>query len=153
MATTINPSLLAILVALENLAEPLTEEQQEALYKLGQRLGTKPKKWSSHLDKLLTVFPEESDFIKSYQDAYQALEQFPSEDLPKLLPGQQEVEQLFPDAPVVKRAYFEGQADQSSQEICNFVSSVVKSQNPAETSKKLSLAQRLAESLKAFGNS
>ncbi|WP_159788934.1 hypothetical protein [Sodalinema gerasimenkoae] len=153
MATTINQSLLAILVALDQSDEPLTEEQQEALYKMGQRLGTKPKKWSSHLDKLLTVFPEESDFIKSYHEASQALAQFPSEEITQILPDEKEIEQFFPDAPVVKRAYFEGQADQSSQEICNFVSSVVKSHHPAETSKKLNLAQRLAESLKAFGNS
>jgi hypothetical protein len=153
MATTVNQSLLAILVALENSDQRLTEEQQQALHQMGQRLGTKPKKWSSHLEKLLKVFPEESDFLKSYHQASQALGQLSSEEIPNILPDEQEVKQIFPDAPVVKRAYFEGKADQSSQEICNFVSSVVKSPNPAETSQKLSLALRLAEYLKSLGRS
>lgn len=153
MAINVNQSLLAILVALENSDQPLTKDQHEALYKMGQRLGAKPKKWSSHLENLLTAFPEDSSFMNFYHQALEALAQLRPEDIAKILPDDQEIKKIFPDTPAVKRVYFEGQADQNSQEICNFVRSVVKSPDPTKTSQKLTLAVRLAKYLKSLDHS
>lgn len=145
---TQSQSLLAILAALQNSSETLTDEQENAMYKLGQQLGARPEKWSSHINRFLAVFPENSEFVIHYQQALQTSRKLSLLEIFDVLPSEEDMQKTFPDIPVVKRAYFEGKTDQKSQEICNFVSTILKTSQPSQTIKKLQISQCIAQLLK-----
>ncbi|MBK4730818.1 hypothetical protein JJD41_13225 [Oxynema sp. CENA135] len=144
MAKSANETLLAILLALENLETPLSADEQATLKKTGQRLTMHPKKWESATQKLLEAFESNASFQQCYQAALTQLENFQGNIPPELLPTEEELQQALPsEGKVVKRAYFEGQPDRVSNEILNVVTNVLKTSDPEIPLGKLSLSQRI----------
>lgn len=144
MAKVGNETLLAILLALENLETPLSPDEQAVLKKTSQRLTLHPHKWESATQKLLEAFQAHASFQTHYKSALLQLEAFQGNIPPELLPTEEELTQaLPPDGKVVKRAYFEGKPDLVSNEVLNLVTNVLNTPDPEMTNSKLNLGQRL----------
>ena len=149
MAKVGNETLLAILLALENLETPLSPDEQTVFKKTSQRLTLHPYKWESATHKLLEAFQANASFQTYDKSALMQLEAFEGNIPPELLPTEEELTQAFPsDGKIVKRAYFEGKPDLVSNEVLNLVTNVLNTPDPKMTNSKLNLGQRLMTFLK-----
>ncbi len=137
-------TLLAILLALNNLEAPLSPTEQAALKKAGQRLAMRPKNWESIIKQLMDGLVANTSFTQLYQSAKSQLDAVNGQILSNQLPTKNELKQALPGcSEVVKRAYFEGQPDDKSNEILNMTINILTTPEPTETTKKLTRLEEL----------
>ncbi|MEG4334037.1 hypothetical protein QUB40_19185 [Microcoleus sp. AT9_A2] len=139
MTPSIDTILLALLLALSNLDEPLSPTEQAALNKVGKQLDANPKAWDSIAKGLMKVVEANDSLNQQYQVAIALLEAVDGKIPSGLLPTEAELEQLLTVGN--KREKRAGKPkpvqDSQSNEILNTSIEVLKSLNPAETSKEL----------------
>ncbi len=158
MNASVNTKLLALLLALNNLEEPLSPSKQAALKKAGQQLAMRPKNWESITNDLMEAISPtgmasltalNTSLTQFYQAAQTQLDALNQPIPPELIPTLAELKQVLPpSSEVVTRAYFEGKPDVKSDEILNTAINILTTSDPADTTKKLSSLEKLQEFLK-----
>lgn len=151
MNTTIDNTLLALLLALKNLENPLNTEEQEALADVGQQLKLDPNDWDFIEDELMATIHGNDALNQLYQKAKAKLDALNSPIPPDLLPTDAELENALPrESKGGTRAhppYGEGKPDEQSNEILNLATNVVSTEKPEETAKKLPFLERVSQFL------
>lgn len=140
MTPSIDTTLLALLLALSNLDEPLSSTEQAALNKAGKQLDAN-QAWDLIEKGLMKVVVANDSLHQQYQVAIALLEAVDGKIPSGLLPTEAELEQLLTvENKLEKRAGKPKPVQNSqSQEILNMSTEVLKTLNPVETSKKLPL--------------
>ncbi|MCC3537013.1 MAG: hypothetical protein JGK03_23135 [Microcoleus sp. PH2017_25_DOB_D_A] len=140
MTVSIDTTLLALLLALSNLDEPLSPTEQAALNKVGKQLDAN-QAWDLIEKGLIKVVVANDSLNQQYQVAIALLEAVDGQIPSELLPTEAELEQLLTvENKLEKRAGKPKPVQNSqSQEILNMSTEVLKTLNPVETSKKLPL--------------
>lgn len=152
MDTAVNNSLLALMLALNDLESPLSEEEESTLSEVADRLALDPDAWESDIEPdLMAVIKSNSNFNQLFQNAKSQLDAV-NGDIPKdLLPTQTELEKVIPAELEIATRGFDPEADESefkSNEISNMVINILSNPNPAETTKKLSRFEQLKRFLR-----
>jgi hypothetical protein len=153
MTPSIDTTLLALLLALSNLDEPLSETEQAALNKVGKQLDANPKAWDIIEKGLMKVVVANDSLNQQYQVAIDLLEAVDGKIPSGLLPTEAELEQLLTVGNKLEKRPYKPKPVENSQtnEILNMSSEVLKTLNPVETSKKLPL-DKLKEFFKTTFN-
>ncbi len=140
MTPSIDTTLLALLLALSNLDEPLSETEQAALNKVGKQLDAN-QAWDLIEKGLMKVVVANDSLNQQYQVAIALLEAVDGKIPSGLLPTEAELEQLLTvENKLEKRAGKPKPVqDIQSNEIINMSTEVLKTLNPVETSKRLPL--------------
>ena len=145
-STNSNTSSWSFLLALSDLPESLTPEEQNALIEIGKQLKTTPKAWEKYIQpKLIKIIENNPQLNKSYQ-FYQR--QLAAKDIPEnLLPNNQELSQLIPNTSNLQ-ARGHGFGDKTSatdfqQQLNNVVIVVCESNKSEDVVKKISSLDKL----------
>lgn len=147
MTPSIDTTLLALLIALSNLDEPLSPTEQAALNKAGKQLDANPKAWNIIEKGLMKVVVANDSLNQQYQVAIDLLEAVDDKIPSGLLPTESELEQVSRVGNKLEKRPYKPKPVKESQsnEILNMSTEVLKTLNPVEASKKLPL-----EKLKDF---
>jgi hypothetical protein len=153
MTPSIDTTLLALLIALSNLDKPLSETEQAALNKVGKQLDANPQACDIIEKGLMKVVGANDSLHQQYQAAIALLEAVDGKIPSGLLPTEAELEQLLTVGNKLEKRPYKPKPveDSKSQEIFNTSIEVLKSLNPAETTKKLPL-DKLKDFLKTTFN-
>jgi hypothetical protein len=146
MAESAKTTLLALLLALNQLETPLTADEQADLDNVGKQLKLDPDDWEYIQEGLIAIIEKNSSLNQLYQTAKAQLEAIDGNIPLELLPTQQEQEtELLADEnrEPVTFGYSEGEPDRESDEILNVSIDVLTKENSAKTAKKLSFLQRI----------
>ncbi len=148
MATAIHNTLLAVLLALKNLENPLSEEEGKALASVGQQLRLDPKDWDFIKDDSMAMIKANGALNQAYQQAKAKLDALDRPIPSDLLPTDEELENVLPpESEGGKRAHFEGKPDKQSNEILDLTVKVLATEKPEETAQKLPYLKRASQSL------
>ena len=146
MAESPKITLLALLIALEKLEISLSPQEKQALENIGQQLELDPDDWDSIFKKeLMPVISANPALYKNYQTALVQLQEVKANIPSEQMPTQKELEaELTRDHQgYTTFGYFEGEADQESDEILNITINVLTRKEPEKAAKKLSFLKRL----------
>ncbi len=140
MTPSIDTTLLALLLALSNLDEPLSETEQAALNKVGKQLDAN-QAWDTIEKGLMKVVVANDSLHQQYQAAIALLEAVDGKIPSGLLPTKAELEQLLTVRNKLEKRPYEPKPVKESQskEILNMGIEVLKTPNPPKTSEKLPL--------------
>ncbi|NET42727.1 hypothetical protein [Okeania sp. SIO2B3] len=144
-------TLLAFLLALKNLENPLSENEREALAKISQKLKKNPNDWNFTEKKLMAIIKANQALNQLYQQAKTKLDALDRPIPFDLMPTEAELEKVLPpESKGGTRAhlpYGEGEPNKQSNEIFNLSVKVLPTEKPEETAKKLSFLERLSQFL------
>ncbi|NEO99681.1 MAG: hypothetical protein F6K58_13580 [Symploca sp. SIO2E9] len=142
-------TLLTLLLALKQLETPLTADEQARLKTVGEQLELDPDDWDYIKEGLMAVIENNPSLNQFYQTAKAQLDAIDGKIPPELLPTEQELEAQLPadeKQRLVKRGYFEGEAERESNEIQNVSTNVLKKDSD-KTAKKLPSLDRVQVSI------
>ncbi|MEQ8466957.1 hypothetical protein [Coleofasciculus sp. E1-EBD-02] len=147
---TANKTLLALLLALQDLDTSLTEQEKADFTDISHRLYLEPEAWESDIaPSLLSIIQVNPNLNQRYQTVKSQLDQV-GDTLPAdLLPTSAELEHVA-SATAPKIRGFAPVADESeseSLEINNIAIDILSQPNPSATAKKLSSLERLKQFL------
>ncbi|MEQ8959538.1 MAG: hypothetical protein RLP02_16725 [Coleofasciculus sp. C2-GNP5-27] len=149
MNTQINTTILAFLLALQELDKPLSQSEKKTLAEIADQLDVQPKAWESFTQPLLLKMIADKESLNQgyhvYKSKLDSLETIPSE----LLPSVTEIEQLKmgESLPMTRGYKPQSEAIGYNQQINNVVIVISRSEHPESTVKKLSLIEKLKELL------
>lgn len=140
---------VALLLTLKYLESPLTPDEQAALYAIGGRLELDPVgDWEFIQKGLMAIIGTNASLKELYQTAITQLDGVDGNIPPDCLPTAAELErELSQKSYLEVRSYFKGNADLESNEILNATVVVLRSDNPAATTKKLSFLEKIQKLL------
>jgi hypothetical protein len=154
MTLPMNKTLLALSLALKDLALPLSEKEQKAFRDAAERLHLEPDNWEDYEPDILKVIQANPNLNQLYQVTKSQLDTFRGEIPSNLLPTEAELEQALPTPPeAAKRGFVPVNNDFESNEINNMVISILATPNPPETVKKLSRLEKLQQFLQQSSKS
>ncbi|NER38169.1 MAG: hypothetical protein F6J93_30130 [Oscillatoria sp. SIO1A7] len=144
-------SLLALLLALQDLETPLSDREQSRLAEVAEGLSLEPDTWESDIEpNLLATIQENGSLSRLYENAKSRLDALGEIPL-DLLPTEAELEQASPNSErMVERGFDppeEDESDSSSHEITNVAVNVLSAASPTEMSEKLSRFEKLKQFL------
>ncbi|NES18844.1 MAG: hypothetical protein F6K41_07935 [Symploca sp. SIO3E6] len=149
MNNQMDTTILAFLLALQELDTPLSQEEKNTLKEIGDQLDARPEAWESFTEPLLVTMITSNPLLNQYYHLYKSklerLENIPSE----LLPTAREIVELeSSDTGAITRG-FKPQTEVTgyNQQINNTVIVISRSQKPEETAKKLSFPEKLKQIL------
>ena len=150
MGNNANNTLLALMLALQELETPLSEEQQSGLSEIAAQLALEPDAWESDIQPiLLSIIEDNANLHQFYQAAKSELDRLNGNIPTDLLPNQAELEEVVPGAAQTRGFDPEGdESDFQSNEINNMVIGILATSKPAETVKKLSRFEQLKKFLR-----
>ena len=153
MSATANKSdnsLLALLLALQDLEAPLSDREQSRLAEVAEQLRSDSDAWESDIEpNLLATIQENASLSRLYQSAKSRLDALGEIPL-DLLPTEAELEQASSNSRrmLVRGFDPEGDAsDSSSREITNVAVNVLSAPKPIETVQKLGRFKKLKQFL------
>ena len=153
MTAPVKTTLLALLLTLKNLENPLSPAEQTALNKAGKQLKADPDDWEFIESGLMTAVEANPSLNQLYQAAKAQLDAVDGNIPPDLLPTKTELEQVLPAVSKrEKRPWFEGKPDEKSDEILNIAVNILTNPDPADTTKKLNSLEKLWQFLKTRSN-
>lgn len=148
-------TLLALLLALNNLETPLNSQEQKRLYEVGEQLELDPDDWDFIEEGLMAIINNNPTFKAKFQEALTKLNQF---DETNALNWQDIITNLR--QPLIRnqgleiRGYKPGQPTNivSNTLINDVVVPILKTENPQASSQQLTPIQRFWNSLSEFGS-
>jgi hypothetical protein len=144
-------TLLALLLALKDLEAPLSQEEQSVLADVAAQMYLKPNTWKSYSEpSLQKVIQANATLNQLYQAAKSQLDAVNGNIPLNLLPTETELEQALPPSNEPESRGFEplnDGEDFESREIANMAISILATQNPPATAKKLSGFEQLKQFL------
>lgn len=153
MTAPVKTTLLALLLTLKNLEDPLNTAEQETLNKVRKQLEAKPNAWKIIVPDLIKVIEANPSLNQLYQATKAKLNAVDGDLPPDLLPTKTELEQALPAVSKrEKRAWFEGKPDEKSDEILNIAVNILTTPDPVNITKKLNSLEKLWQFLKTSSN-
>jgi hypothetical protein len=145
MTAPVKTTLLALLLALKNLEDPLKEDEKDALVDVGQQLGNHPDDWEFIEADLMATINRNPALRQLYQSAKAQLDSLDGNISLDLLPTEAELEQVLPAASQREKRPYEPSKDENekSDEILNMTRKILNTPDPADTTKKLSRLEKL----------
>lgn len=149
MATKLNHTILAYLLALQDLPNALNEGEQTSLKEVAKQLRTQPEAWNDYIEpSLVAIIQGNSLLNQSYQQYKNKLDNFgeiPSE----LLPTTDEINQLVKtQATFVNRGFMDDHsASGYEQQLNNVVIVVNQTEKPEESVKQLGFLEKVKQLL------
>jgi hypothetical protein len=147
---TANNTLLALLLALQDLDTSLTEQEQAAFTDISYQLQLDPDAWESDIaPSLLSVIQVNPNLNQLYQTAKCQLDRVGNILAPDLLPTSAELENIVPATDPIGRGFapVTDESESDSLEINNVVINILSQPNPSATVKKLSSLDKLKKFL------
>jgi hypothetical protein len=142
-------TLMALLLALKNLEEPLSELEQSKLFDIGEQLETDLTKWHSTQNDLMAVISANAFLKKLYESFITDIYSVKYDALFSKLVTEKELEQELPQESYLQvRGHFAGQPDLQSNEILNVIIVVLKTKDPVAAIQKLSFIDRILKSIR-----
>jgi hypothetical protein len=138
-------TLLALLIALEQLQYSLTPKEKEALEITASQLYDDPDDWGFIKKGLMATIEGNTVLYQNYQTALVQLQSVKGNIPSEQMPTQKELEtELTSDNnEPTTFGYFEGEADPESNEILNVTINVLIRKEPEKTVKNLSFIKRI----------
>jgi hypothetical protein len=138
-------TLLALLIALEQLQTSLTPHEKEALETTASQLYLDPNDWDFIKEGLIATIQANPTLYQNYQTALTQLQSASANIPSEQMPTQKELEtELTSDnKEPTTFGYFEGEPDLESNEILNVTINVLTRKDPEQAAKKLSFIKRL----------
>ena len=150
IANNCDNSLLALLLALQDLETPLSDREQSGLAEVAEQLYSDPDAWESDIEpNLLATIQENASLSRLYQSTKSRLDAVGHIPL-DLLPTQAELEQASPNSPRMLARGFDPEEDasgSSSHEITNVAVNVLSAASPTEMSEKFGRLEKLKQFL------
>jgi hypothetical protein len=149
MATKLNHTILAYLLALQDLPNALNEGEQSNLKEVAKQLRFQPEAWNDYIEpSLVTIIQGNSLLNQSYQQYKNKLDNFgeiPSE----LLPTADEINQLVKtQATFVNKGFIvDPSASGYEQQLNNVVIVVNQTEKPEEAVKQLGFLEKVKQLL------
>ncbi|MEQ9235458.1 MAG: hypothetical protein RIG66_15405 [Coleofasciculus sp. E2-BRE-01] len=149
MNTSMNTTILAFLLALQELDTSLSQSEKKTLAEIADQLYVRPEAWESFTQPLLLKMIADNESLNQHYHVYKSkldsLESIPSE----LLPTVTEIEQIKDSATLANAKGFKSQSEATgyNQQINNVVIVISRSEYPEETVKKLSFTEKLKQIL------
>jgi len=147
---TTNNTLLALLLALQDLDISLTEQEKAALADISYRLHLDSNTWESDIaPSLLSIIQVNPNLNQRYQTVKSKLDQVGDTLPPDLLPTLAELEQVKPETEPKSRGFppVADESESDSREINNIAIDILSQPNPSATAKKLSSLDKLKQFL------
>lgn len=153
-------TLLALLLALNNLETPLNSQEQKRLYEVGEQLELDPDDWDFIEEGLMAIINNNPTFKVKFQEAFTKLNQIDEinalnwqdiiTELRQPLIKNKEIEEKG----IEKRGFEPGQSINivSHTLINDVVVPILKAEDPQSTSQQLTPLQRFWNSLLEFGS-
>jgi hypothetical protein len=138
-------TLLALLVALEQLPSPLASDEKEALETTASQLYLDPDDWDFIKEGLIATIEANHTLYQNYQTALVQLQSIEGNIPSEQMPTQEELETelVSENKEPITFGYFEGEPDRESDEILNVTINVLTRKEPDKAAKKLSFLKRL----------
>jgi hypothetical protein len=154
MATKLNHTILAYLLALQDLPNALNEGEQTSLKEVAKQLRTQPEAWNDYIEPSLVAIIQGNSLLNQYYQQYKnKLDNF-GEIPSDLLPTRDEINQLTKDeATVVHKGLPEDDnLDALSpsgyeEQINNVVIAVNQNEKPEEAVKQLGFLDKVKQLL------
>jgi hypothetical protein len=144
-----NTTILAFLLALQELDMSLSQSEKKTLAEIADQLDVRPEAWESFTQPLLLKMIADNESLNQHYHVYKSkldsLESIPSE----LLPTVTEIEQIKDSAMLANAKGFKSQSEATgyNQQINNVVIVISRSEQPEKTVKKLSFTEKLKQLL------
>ena len=152
MNTVVNNTLLALMLALNELETPLSSDEESALSDIAAQLSLDPDAWESDIEPNLNEIIAANPHLQQLYQAAKFQLDAVNGDIPQdFLPTQLELEKVVPAMAQVATRGFDPEADESefhSSEINNMVIGILANPKPTETTKKLSRFEKLKQFLR-----
>lgn len=144
-------TLLALLLALTNLDNPLSDDEGKALADVGQQLKSDPNDWDFIEDDLMAIIQANDALSQLYQEAKAKLDALKDPIPPDLLPTKAELETVLtlPSEGSRRVETPEGKSrdDEEKNEISDIVIAISRTPKPTEVVKKSGMMERLKQFL------
>lgn len=144
-------TLLALLLALKNLENPLSEDERKALADVGQQLKSDPNDWDFIEEDLMAIIEANDALSRLYQEAKAKLDAVDRPIPPDLLPTKAELETVLtlPTEGGRRVETPEGKSrdDEEKNEISDIVIAISRTPKPTEVVKKSGIMEKLKEFL------
>lgn len=149
MATKLNYTILAYLLALQDLPNALNEGEQTSLKEVAKQLRTQPEAWNDYIEpSLVAIIQGNSLLSQSYQQYKNKLDNF--DEIPsELLPTADEINQLVKAQPtLINRGFIaDPSASGYEQQLNNVVIVVNQTEKPEEAVKQLGFLEKVKQLL------
>lgn len=146
-----NQSLLALLLALQDLETPLSDREQSGLAEVAAQLCLDPDAWESDIEpNLLATIQDNVSLSRLYQSVKSRLDAIGGNIPLNLLPAEVELEQTSPcpESMLARGFHPEGDpSDYNSHEITNVAVNVLSAPNSTKMVQDLSRLEKLKEFL------
>ncbi|MGJ5672186.1 MAG: hypothetical protein ACR9NN_00935 [Nostochopsis sp.] len=149
MATNTDKTIIAFLLAFQDLNTSLSVQGKQTLQEVAKQLNTQPKAWETHIKELLLgIISENSElnqFYKIYQSQLENIEEIPDE----LLPTEAEISSLIPPEkfPITRGFKPQSKATGYESQLNNIVVIIGSSEKPEETVKQATSLGKLKQFL------
>ncbi|MFP4103413.1 hypothetical protein [Coleofasciculus sp.] len=147
---TANNTLLALLLALQDLEASLTEQEQAAFTDIAYQLQLEPDAWESDIaPSLVSIIQVNPNLNQRYQTAKSQLDTVSDTLPPDVLPTSAELEYVASTTAPKTRGFppVADEFESDSLEINNIAIDILSQPNPSATAKKLSSLERLKQFL------
>ena len=148
MKIKIDNTMMAFLLAFQDLKSSLKELEKQQLKEVAKQLNTQPKAWENYTKKLLLeIIAANTSLNRLYQDYKNRLENV--EEIPQdLLPTEAETNKLIICDSVMTKGYKpKSEASGYENQLNNVVIVVGSSETPEETVKKATFLEKVKEFL------
>jgi hypothetical protein len=149
MTTNTDNTIIAFLLALQDLNTSLTAKEKQNLQEIAKQLDTQPKAWETHIkqDLLEIIYdnPELNQAYQFYQSQLENVAEIPDE----LLPNENEISSLIPPQKTVLTRGFKPKSEATGYEsqLNNVVVVISNSEKPEETVKQATSLGKLKQFL------
>ncbi|BAT51984.1 hypothetical protein NOS3756_09150 [Nostoc sp. NIES-3756] len=144
MATNIDKTTIAFLLALQDLKTTLNDQEKQNLREIAKQLETQPKAWNTHIKEhlleIIAANPELSQSYQFYQSQLTNIKEIPED----LLPTDVEMNSLSVVKKDVITRGFKPKAEAKGYEsqLNNVVVIIGKSEKPQETVKQATFVEK-----------
>ena len=148
MKIKIDNTMMAFLLAFQDLKSSLNELEKQQLKEVAKQLNTQPKAWENYTQKLLleiiTTNPSLNYLYQDYKNRLENVAEIPQD----LLPTEAETNQLIVRDPVMNKGYKpKSEAQGYESQLNNVVIVVGSSETPEEIVKKATFLKKVKEFL------
>jgi hypothetical protein len=140
--------LQALLLAFAHPEVSLNPLEKDKFFEVGEQLQLDPDDWDFIWEGLNAIITNNPPLSQAFDTELIRLQNFPSNRQAELNPTEKEIAPIFYSPSRIEfRGYFKGEADLEGSDILNAVRRILKEDDPAETTKKLSWIDRIKKIL------
>ncbi|MBD2441573.1 hypothetical protein [Nostoc sp. FACHB-110] len=154
MTTNTDNTIIAFLLALQDLNTSLSTQEKQNLQEVAKQLDTQPKAWETHIKELLLEIISANPKLNQAYQIYQSQLDNVTEIPPNLLPTEAEITSLTPPEKVAITRGYKQKSEPTGYEsqLNNVVIIIGNSQKPEEIVKKATFLEKIKQHLAQFNS-